>query len=277
MPPKPESQRGTAIFMALFFVVLATSISVYWFQQTRVAVKRTQLLITSDQLYLDAQEVLDLEIALLKNTPQGKPDSKPTKWPIIIIETPSADCAILYGQIDDYQSRMNINNLTDATTKAAFIRLLTALNLTSDAAAGRQLVNNIIAWITVSKRQTAAMQDINSAYSSYTPPYVAAQRDMRNISELRLVDGISGPIFSSLEPYLCALPPKTPINFKQASDLLVRSYNLPPTTTPAEIVSEFFLARADVKFQKQHFFLYTLLHLSKQNEVELIWQSRDTV
>jgi general secretion pathway protein K len=276
MVHKAENQRGTAIFMALFFVVLATSLSVYWFQQTRLAVKRTQLLITFDRLYLDAQEILDLEIALLRNTPRNPAIDKATTWPILVNEITAEDGAILRGQIEDYQGRININNLADPNTQAAFIRLLTALNLVTDVASGTQLANNIIAWITVNKLQSPAMQTINAVYTSHTPPFAAAEQDMRSISELRLVEGITGRIYSILEPYLCALPPKTPIHFKHAPAAVVQAYNLPLTTT-TETVSEFYLTRADVQFQKNHFTLYTLLHLNQQMEVEIIWQSRDTV
>ena len=277
LPPNPQKQQGTAIFMALFFVVLVTSIAISWYLQSRVAVKRTRLMITADQAYLSAQEMLNLEIELLKTSLKKTSQKTKLSWPILLNKRASSKGTLLYGRIDDYQARLNINNMTEPDTKAAFIRILTELDPTTDSTSALQLADNVIAWITATKLLSPAMLEINASYSRKNPPYRAANRPMHSLSELRLVKGIRASIFLKLEPFISALPPKTPINLQHASEIVFRAYHSSPQSSPAEVVSEFFLARSEVEIQKLHLVLYTLLHRTSKNEVELEWQSQGSV
>jgi len=278
--PNFRSQRGTAIFMALFFVVLVTSLSITWYLQSRVAVKRTLLTLTADQAYSASQGMLYFELALLKNTLHKSQTGEATSWPILIPEKISPEGTVSYGRIEDYQARLNINNLTDANTKAAFIRLLTALDPATNQDSAAQLAAAVVAWITPSNLLTPLMKEMNQSYASYNPAYRAANRPVHIISELRLVKGVSASIFTALEPYVCALPPKTAINLKHSSAAVVLAYNLPPQNAPSVVMSEFFLVRTDIVLKNQHLVLSTLVHIdpeNKENKIDIVWQSRGPV
>ena len=52
----------------------------------------------------------------------------------------------------------------------------------------------------------------DSEYTVLTPPYLAANRRLTSLSELRLIKGIDKTAYDKLSPHVCVLPPGTPIN-----------------------------------------------------------------
>lgn len=117
----------------------------------------------------------------------------------------------------DLQGRFNLNNLTDASGEPVpaqverFQRLLTVLGLNPG------ITDAVLDWIdpNVDPRPSGAEDDI---YTSKDTPYRTANRPLRSASELRLVHGVDGGTFETLEPYVTALPSEqtTAINVNTA-------------------------------------------------------------
>lgn len=56
----------------------------------------------------------------------------------------------------------------------------------------------------------------DSDYNVQNPPYLAANRPMTSVSELRLIKGMEPEAYDKLAPLVCALPPDTPLNVNTA-------------------------------------------------------------
>ncbi|MFO1371277.1 MAG: type II secretion system minor pseudopilin GspK [Candidatus Competibacteraceae bacterium] len=56
----------------------------------------------------------------------------------------------------------------------------------------------------------------DSDYMVRNPPYLAANRPLTSISELRLIKGVDQTVYDKLAPLVCALPPGTPFNINTA-------------------------------------------------------------
>jgi len=114
----------------------------------------------------------------------------------------------------DLNGCFNLNNLahqTSGTTWATmFQRLLDARGV------DRALLGAVQDWLGAA----GAPDDVNTTdafYLAQPVPYRSAQRTFAHVSELRLVRGVTSEVYARLAPYVCALPPGTPINVNTAS------------------------------------------------------------
>lgn len=273
--PFSKSQSGIAILMSLLVTTVVTSLSIAWYMQNRMNIRRTQQLVVSDQSYLYSQAVVDWAIGELIIDVNVSSSNK-KNWPKIFSPTSiSHNKGIISGSIEDYQARLNINNLAEKESRNAFIKLTQMTNNLSPLDASK-LADSILAWITPIKLQTSAMLNINSQYALHNPPYTSANNPIKFLSELRMVAGMTSSIYTHLAPYLCALPTNTPINFSYASPMILRAFNVQKTISDSE-KSKFFLVKSNIKLSHQTLKLSTLLYREKQNgktHVGVIWQSQ---
>jgi len=61
----------------------------------------------------------------------------------------------------------------------------------------------------------------DSDYLTMTPAYLAANRPLISVSELRLIKGVDRETYDKLAPLVCALPPGTPLNVNTAPGLVL--------------------------------------------------------
>lgn len=102
--------RGTAIFMALLIIAIVASLASVLMRLQQIDIRRTQMMLTSEQSYLYAQGVIDWAKGALKVDLQnpGK-----TVWPMVLPPTPIADGAgTIAGILLDAQGLININNFS---------------------------------------------------------------------------------------------------------------------------------------------------------------------
>jgi general secretion pathway protein K len=268
-----HKQSGTAVFMALFVVTLTTVMTIAWYNQIHLSARRTQQMLISDQTYLYAKGVVDWAIGVIK--------TNNTLWPQTLPKTRLTEQQyVVSGRIDDYQSRLNLNSLTDKNTLDAFVRLILVLDPTMDPTAATQLGNEIVAWITPFENLTSKMSTLNEQYKQKAIPYRAANRPMQSTSELRMIGNITPELYLKLQPYISALPFRTRLNLKYGSPLLLQIFNVSPEDFVKTYPSEYFLVRADVQLNKEYAIIYTLLHkveINKKIYVGIVWQSHGTL
>ena len=138
-------------------------------------------------------------------------DDWATRVPVMTIEQ-----GAVAGQISDLQGRFNLNNLvsSDALSIERFERLLTLLDIDPE------ITPAVLDWIDEDLvARPAGAED--SYYTNQRPSYRTANRPMADISELRLVRGITAEIYARLLPYVTVLPVATPININTASPTLL--------------------------------------------------------
>lgn len=114
----------------------------------------------------------------------------------------------------DEQACFNINAINqdrlngdqETYVQKVFINLL--INLNVDEYEANQITAAIQDWIDEDSNPLALGAEDNY-YLSVNPPYLTANRPLKNVSELRAVKGVTTEIFQKLRPHICALPEKT--------------------------------------------------------------------
>lgn len=89
-------------------------------------------------------------------------------------------------------------------------RLLAGLELKPE------LAQAIVDWIDPDQDTLFPDGAEDSDYNVQNPPYLAANRPMISVSELRLIKGVDQEVYDKLAPLVCTLPPDTPLNVNTA-------------------------------------------------------------
>ena len=79
-----------------------------------------------------------------------------------------------------------------------------------------ELAQAIVDWIDPDQDPLFPDGAEDSDYTVRTPPYLAANRSLLSVGELRLLKGMEQEAYDKLAPLVCALPPGTPLNVNTA-------------------------------------------------------------
>jgi general secretion pathway protein K len=206
-------QRGVALLVALLVVALATVLIASLLDRGELGLARTrnQLLDAQAQAYaqgLEAYAARVLQQDWAANA--GGADSAASAWAVPLPPTPVPG-GVIAATMRDRNGCFNLNDLVDAGGAPnppwpdKFRRLLTALRLDPS------LADAVAAWM------DSRPGNEDPYYLAQPVPYRAAKRNFIHVSELRLVKGVSGDIYSLLAAHVCALPAGTRINVNTAS------------------------------------------------------------
>ncbi len=244
---EPRRQRGVALVMAILVVALATTAATALISREALDVERTGNLIESDQAwaYVEGGEAW-ARMILARDLKDNQTDGPKDDWAQLPppIQVPGG---YLAGHVEDLQARFNLNNLvgadgkTDARAMALFQRLLRRLGIEAGLALA------VADWIDpdVEARPPDGAED--DFYAGLTPPYRTPNQPMQDVSELRLVRGVTPEIYDQLAPYVTALPEPTPINLNTAPAVLVAAAS---EKLPEDLVQEVLSRRAERPFEK---------------------------
>lgn len=271
MPKKRKHNRqrrrlnGGALISALFITAIAAIIAVALIVQQNLLIHESELVLSADQSYLNLQGIaLYGKNEVEKYAMQwANPAEIPASVQPLKKHLPSVTVGdeTLTGTIDDEQGKFNLNNLIYTANQPLFVTLLRSVVQGISKETAYNIAQAITAWL------SNDLQD--PYYLSLHPPYRAPQHEMANVSELRLVNGISPTIYSALAPNVTALPLKmqqqqqqqqqqtetfgsnaavpiqtvTPVNINSASAPVLM------TTNPAMTLSQ---AEDMVSCRKQH-------------------------
>ena len=153
----------------------------------------------------------------------GGVDHRNEQWARSAVALPVERGAI-EAQINDLQGRLNLNSLVtednevNELTRGRFERLFMALDI-------RTLnVETLIDWIDKDDERTGGAGAEDRDYSIRDPGYRAADRPFADVSELRLMQGMSAEAYEKLRPHVSALPTRDPrVNVNLASPAVIRS------------------------------------------------------
>lgn len=200
--------KGGALISALFITAIAAIIAVALIVQQRLLIHEGGLIISSDQSYLNLQSLqIVAENEVIKYASQWANTKNPPAQ-FIPLETTlpkiKLNNMILTGTLDDEQGKFNIDELVYTANQPQFVALLKAVVQGISQQVATNLAQAITVWMTSNSQ--------DPYYLSLNPAYRAPQTQMANISELRLVNGVTPQIFSALEPYITALPIAPPVS-----------------------------------------------------------------
>lgn len=254
-----QQNQGVALITAMLIVALASIAAVAVVSRQQFDIRRSANLINGDQAYqlalgaeTFAKQILtrDLTKGILNN------DALSEDW-ALPIQNQDVEGGRVSGYIEDLQGRYNLNNLVDVSTTGTgtvyttnndeverFKILLKELAIPDDFA-------YVVAdWIDTDINQNILGGREDTYYTGLQPAYRTANVPMSSVSELRLLltdDHFKPEFFAQLEPYVCALPPRTKINVNTASAkvLITLSSNL--RLSAAETLVEEVKTRAKAK------------------------------
>lgn len=200
---RKQTTQASALLTALFVVTVCAAVSIAVLDRFRLLTTLAVSNQTANQstLLLEGLQYQAID-ALIKNQTvwqQQKLTQAPPPIPTQIGPQSFRDTHTQARLIDGY-SRYNINNLSSANNQTAFINLLRNVYPKIDLKDARHLAANITDWLSQNQRNTSEI------YAHLQPPYRAAHGPMVDISELRLVAGMTPAIYAALKPYLIALP-----------------------------------------------------------------------
>lgn len=207
-------QKGSALISALFIMTLVAIAATAMSYRLRLDIYRTSLTIQSTKLYLASQLVSFWSMSLLsnphlqlKNEENAKVAELPKNYQTIYPE------AQIRGTLYDVQARFNLNNLADKKLHKNFLKLLSTFSIEKNKQ--ESLVRAIVHWI--SPYQPGQDQEYLSFYQGQKPPYLPSQQPFYDVSEIRLIQGVSAKIAQQIVPFITILPKSTPININTAS------------------------------------------------------------
>jgi general secretion pathway protein K len=233
-----QQQRGVALITAMLVVAMATIIAADLVWDQYLQMRRTESMLVQEQArqYALGAENFGIEILLKDRGDVDETDSKSDVWgvPLGPLEL---DEGTLGGVIEDLQGRFNINNIyrngqKDKIAFTQFTRLLELLELEP------ALAEATLDWIDPDQDVCCIGGAEDDTYTSRNPAHWAANRYMTTTTELLAVQGFDIESYSTLAPYIAALPPGwcgagdfTPVNVNTASDIVLLA--LDPNITEA--------------------------------------------
>ncbi len=237
---RPRGERGVALITAMLVVALATATAVSMATRQQVDIRRSENLLHGGQAWQYALGAEAWGRAVLdRDARDSEHDGLDEPWAQPLPAIPVTGGSIA-GELVDLQGRLNLNNLLDEEGKVDPValgrlqRLLTALELDPG------LADRIADWIDRDTRVRPGGAE-DAVYLARQPGYLAANRPLRSISELRLVKGVGEEAFDRLRPHVAALPARTAVNVNTASPEVLASLG-EPFTAP---VIEALLARRE--------------------------------
>jgi general secretion pathway protein K len=233
----PASQRGTALVTALLVLAMTVSLTADMAGEQHFDIRRTGNLLQLEQAHQIALGGERWAVAILARDRRGESasgqdlvsaddgsrdvDSLDEDWaqPLPPIPVEGGQIA---GQVVDLQGRFNVNNLVvdeaiDALALARFERLLAALEIEPGVAQA------VVDWLDADSETTFPDGAEDDFYLSREQPYLAANRPLATVSELRQVRGMEAEQWRRLRPHITALPDPVDINVNTASAAVLQA------------------------------------------------------
>ncbi len=227
---RQRNQSGVALISAVLVVAMASVAAVTITHNLQLTTHRTSNVLMADQRYL---YTLGSEAwargQLIRDLSNDEPyDGLNEDWakelPLTVVEEGQ-----VYAKTIDLQGRFNINNLyrrnmdeTDEQNETKvqlelFQRLLTLMEM--DVSIAQATAD----WLDQDIQPQFPNGAEDNEYLLLSPAYRTANTMMGDITELRLVKGVTMEAYEKLKPYITALPESTPVNVNTASDILLRA------------------------------------------------------
>jgi general secretion pathway protein K len=197
-----RNRKGGALISALFIAALVAMIATALAIREGLLIHEGELAMHADQGYLSLQKIQAVASSdIYAYTAQWLPGKSAAQGQIKPLKTVISLNGVS-GTITFEQGKFNLNNLVYPKNEPYFAALLQAVLPTLSSKAASRLAVSLNNWMTTGAD--------NPDYLKQHPPYVSSKNAMTDITELRLVDGITPAIYTALAPFITALPIKMP-------------------------------------------------------------------
>jgi len=217
-----RTQGGLALVTALLIVAVASILAVGLSYSGALNLKRlqTQTRLAQAQAYALGLEGIARRVAADDLKYAGAKDFLSEGWARGLPPLP-VQGGLLTGRLVDAAGLFNVNSLDARNPDAAlarerFARLLVTLKLKPT------LLPTLIDWIDADDdTEPGGAED--GIYLRLNPPYRAANQPLAHASELQRISGFEGATYAALEPFVIALPARTPLNINTAPYQVLQS------------------------------------------------------
>jgi general secretion pathway protein K len=217
-------QRGVAVLTAMLVVAIGTIIAVNLMWQATLDLRRTESALAADQglMFMQGAEAWAADILRQDQVDSPNSDNLSEPWATQLPPLP-VDGGTIVGKLEDLQGRFNLNNLIkadgteNALVRRQFERLLSLLQIDSG------LAGAVVDWLDADNDLRFPTGGEDVTYAGADPPYHAANTMITSASELMAVSGFKREIYSTLAPYVTALPIGTKLNVNTASAVVLAS------------------------------------------------------
>ena len=208
-------QRGVAVVLAMGVVALATVAATAIVATQSTWARRSELVANHVQAQLILKAGVDWACAVLNDDRRASAvDHLGEAWALRLPPL-TVDNGKLAGYLEDQQGAFNLNNLVREGKVvlfqlARFQRLLALLDLPAD------LADALADWLDADSEPQGRGGAEDGYYRALERPYLAANRQLIDVAELKLVRGFDAGVYARLRPFVTALPRSTPVNVNTA-------------------------------------------------------------
>lgn len=230
-----RQSRGIALITAMLVMALAAIAAAAVLGSAQAAMRRTATLIDGERAWWYADGVESWVLSILeRDRREDNIDWRGEKWTTPV--TLPVEQGGLSGQLEDLQSRFNLNNLASSKSSVyaqQWQRLFKQLDLEPSQAA--TLADAIYDWIDSDQIPKGSGAEDND-YRGLDQPYLAANRELRSPSELLAIKGMTRETYQALAPWVTALPlnsgkAPTTVNINTAPKVVLMALSETPNET----------------------------------------------
>ena len=210
-----KQQRGVALLVVLMILVVMVVLAANISNRFQTELFRTSNLVRQSQAKWYA---FGAETLVAKTLNQDIKDSPARTHLGQYWATPNqvfpVDEGVITGEVRDGQACFDLNAINGGSATAettlpynanVFKHLLIALEV--DEFDAGQITDALRDWVDTDDELVSSLGAEDAWYQSLQVPYLAANAPLVDVSELRLVRGISASLYRRLLPMVCALPP----------------------------------------------------------------------
>ena len=200
------NQKGTVLLFALLLTAIAAMLSSFLIAKRQTDIHRSQLILNHARGYWLSQGILSEAKQYLNQSQQQKRG-------VTVLPPITLSSQVITGELIDGQGRFNLNRLGEINQQIEFYRFVHKVIPTLPLAKIKELARHSF------QRITGGTNQQQQGTKKHLRPFV-------DLSQWRLVAGVTQGIYQRLAPYLIALDANSPININAASLPVLMSLGL---------------------------------------------------
>jgi general secretion pathway protein K len=210
-------QRGVALITVLLVVALVTVICAALLLRQQLAIRSTgnQLLVRQAQYYAEGGELL-AKALLRRDLSTDQVDHLAESWANPELRFPLDEGGELRLRIEDLAGRFNLNSLV-AGGEAGELAQVRLRRLLQQLQLNPAYAERLQDWLDEDQDVVGTGGAEDDQYLLLKPPYRTGFGRIAEVSELRLLLGMSEGDYRRLAPFVSALPSQTELNINTAS------------------------------------------------------------
>jgi general secretion pathway protein K len=256
-----RKQSGVALIIALMITTMAISLASIAMYRQQIQIRLTGNMSSLEQAYQYAEGMEDWSKKILEQDYKDNPkvDSEKEDWHTKLPPIP-IEGGLLIGQLFDLQGRLNLNSVdmvypklkkpkpkagekkdkkdkeikTEPLVYERFTALIASIDSEQTLGPPENFVDTLWDWIDKKDEEREGGAE-SSYYQSLETPYMSANTPLMDVSELRLLKGVTREIFEQIKPLVSTLPKDTKININTAPKEVLEAIGFNTEVTQAII------------------------------------------